>query len=221
MPEPLIKTHGLTKIYKLDAVDVPAVVDVDLTIYPGELVGLMGPSGSGKSTLMHLLGCLDTPSSGEYYLEGQRIDRRADLAKIRREKIGFVFQTFNLIPRLSALQNVELPMIYKGVPAGPRRERAQMLLKSVGLGERLRHRPEELSGGQRQRVTIARALANEPRLILADEPTGNLDSQAGGEVVEILKELNAQGVTILIVTHEEYIAQETQRQLRIFDGRLV
>ena len=217
----LIQTRNLTKIYKLGKVEVVALKDINLEIEAGEFVSITGPSGSGKSTLLHLLGCLDTPTSGQYILEGTEINRQVNLSQIRREKIGFVFQTFNLLPRLTALENVEVPMIYKGLLAGERKARAQELLESVGLGSRINHRPNELSGGERQRVAIARALANNPSVILADEPTGNLDSKSGAEILKILTNLNQQGTTVILVTHEKFIAEQADRTIKIFDGRIV
>ena len=216
----LIQTKNLTKTYKLGEVEVPALKNIDLEIDNGEFISIMGPSGSGKSTLLNLIGCLDTPTSGSYFLDGIEITPRVDLAKIRSEKIGFVFQTFNLLPRLTALQNVEVPMIYKGIPVAERRKQAVALLSSVGLGDRVKHRPNELSGGERQRVAIARALANKPPLILADEPTGNLDSKSGAEILKILTDLNRQGTTLVMVTHEDYIAKKADRIVKIFDGEI-
>lgn len=222
MNEPFIKTVNLSKTYQLDHLKVEALKDINLEIQEGELVSIMGPSGSGKSTLMHILGCLDTQSAGEYFFENQPIDKGVDLTKIRREKIGFVFQFFNLIPRLSAIKNVELPLVYQGVSPMKRRACAQELLESVGLKDRLHHEPNQLSGGERQRVAIARALANNPKLILADEPTGNLDSQSGGEVMELLQNLNReQDVTLIVVTHEAYIAQRAQRIIKLWDGKII
>ena len=197
----LIETKNLTKTYKLGQVEVPALKDIDLKVENGEFISIMGPSGSGKSTLLNLIGCLDTPTSGQYLLDGVEITPDVNLAEIRSEKIGFVFQTFNLLPRLTALENVEVPMIYRGVSSVERRARSGKLLRSVGLGDRIEHRPNELSGGERQRVAIARALANNPPLILADEPTGNLDSKSGREILKILTALNRQGTTLVMVTH--------------------
>lgn len=218
----LIKTVNLSKTYTMGKTKVEALRGVNLQINEGEFISIMGPSGSGKSTLLHLLGCLDTPSAGEYLLEGQKINKASDLARIRREKIGFVFQTFNLLPRESTLKNVELPMIYRGLSFHLRRQRAETLLQEVGLADRLTHKPNELSGGQRQRVAIARALANQPKIILADEPTGNLDSQSGREILELLQNLNRQqGVTLIVVTHEEYIAKRAERIVKLWDGSIV
>ncbi len=216
----LIQTKNLTKIYKLGEVEVPALKDVDLEVKNGEFISIMGPSGSGKSTLLNLLGCLDTPTSGKYLFDGVEINPQVNLAKIRSEKIGFVFQTFNLLPRLTAVENIEVPMIYRGASVAERKARALNLLGSVGLGERAKHRPTELSGGERQRVAIARALANNPSLILADEPTGNLDSKSGQEILKLLTELNRQGTTLIMVTHESYIAEKASRIVKIFDGRI-
>jgi len=218
--DPVIRTEGVKKDYILRAEVVRAVRGIDLVIQRGEFVALMGPSGSGKSTFMNLLGCLDTPTSGQYWLNGMRVSEQSDdqLARVRNQEIGFVFQTFNLLPRSDALHNVELPLIYAGVPGKERRRRAQEKLNLVGLGDRMGHRPPELSGGQRQRVAIARALVNEPALLLADEPTGNLDSATSGELMEILVKLNHAGQTIVLVTHEHDIAAHARRQLHLRDG---
>jgi len=221
MPTPLIRTKNLTKTYQLDGVRIHALKGVNLEIPTGAFVSITGPSGSGKSTLLNLLGCLDTPTTGDYFLDGIRIDKSTDLAKLRREKIGFIFQNFNLLTRLSALENVEIPMIYKGLGEGERRERARELLSSVGLGERIEHLPNQLSGGEQQRVAIARALANEPTLILADEPTGDLDTKTGREIIELLKELNRRGTAVILVTHEPQLANEAQRIIKLVDGEVV
>lgn len=221
MTQPLIETQGLGKTYQLDGTQVHALADVTLEIGRGAFLAITGPSGSGKSTLLNLLGCLDTPTSGHYLLDGTEIKKGTDLAAIRREKIGFIFQNFNLLPRMTARENVEIPMIYKGISEGRRRERAQQLLETVGLGPRQDHRPSQLSGGEQQRVAIARALANEPLLILADEPTGNLDTKTGREILTILKDLNRQGTTIAMVTHELNLAEETGRVIRMVDGRII
>jgi putative ABC transport system ATP-binding protein len=218
----LISVEDVTKVYRMGAVDVHALRGVSLQVYPGEMLAIMGPSGSGKSTLMNILGALDVPSQGTYILDGQNVGRmRQDaLSEVRNRRIGFVFQSFNLLPRTSALANVELPLIYSGIARS--RKRCVAALEMVGLGDRVNHHPNELSGGEQQRVAIARALVNEPSLILADEPTGNLDSVAGEEVIGIFQELNEQrGITILLVTHEQYLAEHTRRIVRLQDGRVV
>jgi putative ABC transport system ATP-binding protein len=220
----VIDARDITKIYQMGDVQVRALRGASFQVSRGELVAIMGPSGSGKSTLMNILGCLDQPTSGEYFLEGKEIDQLDDnqLAEIRGKKIGFVFQTFNLLPRTTALSNVELPLVYGGVGGRQRRERAVAALDAVGLGDRLHHRPNELSGGQQQRVAIARALINKPSIILADEPTGNLDSKSGAEIMVIFQRLNReQGITIIFVTHEPEIAQHTRRIVRLSDGHIV
>jgi putative ABC transport system ATP-binding protein len=218
----LIQAKGIKKIYEVGVVEIEALVGVDLDVAKNEYVAIMGPSGSGKSTFMNILGCLDTPTEGSYYLNGHLVSNLDDdeLARIRNREIGFVFQTFNLLPRASAVQNVELPLVYGGVPAPERRERAMEALRAVGLIERAAHRPNELSGGQRQRVAIARAVVNNPSLILADEPTGNLDSRTGEEIMLVFEKIHEAGNTILIVTHEEYIAEHTQRIVRLLDGKI-
>lgn len=221
--EELIRITDLNKIYDSGAVQVHALKNINLTIERGEFVAIMGHSGSGKSTLMNILGCLDRPSSGTYLLDGIDISQQSNdaLSDVRNQKIGFVFQAFNLIPRTSTLKNVELPMIYGRVPGKARVERAKMLLEKVGLGQRLEHMPNELSGGQKQRVAIARALANESPILLADEPTGNLDSTSTIEIMELFTQLNREGVTVIIVTHEDDVAAFTDRVLWFEDGQLV
>ena len=216
----VIKTEDLSKHYILGVETVKALDGVDLEIATGEFVAVMGPSGSGKSTFMNLIGCLDTPTAGNYWLNGGQVSNLSEdeLARVRNQEIGFVFQTFNLLPRATALHNVELPLIYAGVGVKERRERAEEKLSLVGLGDRMDHRPPELSGGQRQRVAVARALVNEPALLLADEPTGNLDSTTSKDIMKVFVDLNAQGQTIVIVTHENDIAEYAERQVHLLDG---
>ena len=216
----LIEVRNLSKIYKIGTVEIPALKKIDLDIEKNEYVAIMGPSGSGKSTLMNILGCLDTPTTGTYKLEGTLVSELNDdqLADIRNKKIGFVFQTFNLLPRATALHNVELPLIYSGMPGSRRRQLAQEALERVGLADRMYHKPNELSGGQRQRVAIARALVNNPSIILADEPTGNLDTRTGDEIMKIFARIHEQGNTIILVTHEQYIAEYAHRIVRLKDG---
>jgi len=216
----VIKTEGLSKHYLLGVETVKALNGVDLEIDTGEFVAVMGPSGSGKSTFMNLIGCLDTPTAGNYWLNGGQVSNLSEdeLARVRNQEIGFVFQTFNLLPRATALHNVELPLIYAGVGVKERRERAEEKLSIVGLGDRMDHRPPELSGGQRQRVAVARALVNEPALLLADEPTGNLDSTTSRDIMKVFVNLNVQGQTIIIVTHEHDIAKYARRQVHLHDG---
>ena len=219
-PDIVILTHKLTRDYDMGGEIVRALRGVDIQIRRNEFVAIMGPSGSGKSTLMNLIGCLDTPTAGEYWLNGQKVSDLSDdeLARIRNKEIGFVFQTFNLLPRADALHNVELPLIYAGLPSRERREMAVRALQHVGLGDRMEHRPNELSGGQRQRVAIARALVNQPSILLADEPTGNLDSATGEEIMKLFKELHSTGQTIVLVTHEPDIAANAFRQIHLRDG---
>jgi putative ABC transport system ATP-binding protein len=221
-PDIIILTHRLTRDYQLGTETVHALRAVDLQIRQNEFTAIMGPSGSGKSTLMNLLGCLDTPTDGEYWLNGQKVSDLDDneLARIRNKEIGFVFQTFNLLPRASALHNTELPLIYAGMPAKQRRQRAEHALDLVGLTDRKHHKPNELSGGQRQRVAIARALVNHPSILLADEPTGNLDSATSSEIMGVFDELHRSGQTIVLITHEHDIAAHAHRQIHLLDGRI-
>jgi len=219
----LIEMHGLTRVYDLGPQQIFALSGVELTIEPGEYVAIMGPSGSGKSTLMNIIGCLDTPTSGTYLLDGVPVETLNDdeLAAIRNRKIGFVFQTFNLLARTTALQNVELPLVYAKISRTERRQLAEEALVAVGLGDRMSHQPNELSGGQRQRVAIARALVNRPSLLLADEPTGNLDSKTGREILDLFHELHARGNSIIMVTHEDDVAREAKRVIHIRDGKVL
>ena len=216
----VIQIRDLIRTYEMGAETVQALRGVSLEIRRNEYVAIMGPSGSGKSTLMNLIGCLDTPTSGEYWLNGQEVSRMPDdaLARVRNREIGFVFQTFNLLPRASALANVELPLVYAGITARQRRQRAEAALTRVGLGDRMDHRPNELSGGQRQRVAIARALVNQPAILLADEPTGNLDSTTSEEIMRVFESLHGQGQTIIMVTHEADIAAHARRVVLLRDG---
>jgi len=222
LPDIVILTHKLARDYDMGGEVVHALRGVDIQIRRNEFVAIMGPSGSGKSTLMNLIGCLDTPTAGEYWLNGQKVSDLSDndLAHIRNKEIGFVFQTFNLLPRADALHNVELPLIYAGKPARERRAQATRALERVGLGDRMHHKPNELSGGQRQRVAIARALVNNPSILLADEPTGNLDSATGEEIMQLFEELWRNGQTIVLVTHEHDIAAHARRQIHLRDGKI-
>lgn len=222
MPKEIINIQGLHKTYAMDGVQVYALRGIDLVVNQGEYLAIMGPSGSGKSTMMNLIGCLDTPSKGNYFLNKRLVSEMNDdeLAHIRNREIGFVFQTFNLLPRASALHNVELPLVYNGTPSAERKERAMKALQAVELGDRAYHRPNELSGGQRQRVAIARALVNNPSIILADEPTGNLDSATSAEIMTLFDALHDQGNTIILVTHEPDIAKHARRKIRLLDGQI-
>lgn len=219
----LIKTENLNKIYNSGKLKVHALRGIDIEIEKNEYIAIIGPSGSGKSTLLHILGCLDTPSEGRYILDGMEVSGLTSnkLAEIRNQKIGFVFQTFNLLPNMSILENVELPLIYAGMSKKERRKRAEKVLDEVGLSKRLKHRPSELSGGERQRTAIARALVNNPSIILADEPTGNLDSVSGGSVLNVFNQLHDQGHTIIVVTHDQNVAKIAKRIIQIQDGKII
>ncbi len=219
----MIRLEGITKIYKMGDSEVRALDGVDLHIKPHEFVSVIGPSGSGKSTLMNMIGCLDVPTSGKYWVEGVEASRMTDnqLAKLRNQKLGFIFQQYNLLPKLSAVENVELPLIYRGLPASTRRKMAEEALQKVGLGDKMHHRPTELSGGQQQRVSIARALSSKPSLILADEPTGALDSKSGKEIMQMLHDLHDEGNTIVIITHDLGIAKQAERIVSISDGKII
>jgi len=216
----IIRLHDISRIYRIGTETIHALRKVSVEIFQNEYVAMMGPSGSGKSTLMNIIGCLDTPSEGEYVLNGTEVSRMTDneLAEVRNKEIGFIFQTFNLLPRSTALENVALPLVYAGVPKAERLERAFKALDDVGLGDRVKHRPNELSGGQRQRVAVARALVNRPSIILADEPTGNLDSKTSEEIMILFNEIHQKGNTIIVVTHEEDIAKHAHRIVRLKDG---
>ncbi|KQC06547.1 MAG: macrolide ABC transporter ATP-binding protein [Candidatus Cloacimonas sp. SDB] len=218
--EKLILINNITKEYKMGKITVPALNGIDLEIAAGDFIAIMGPSGSGKSTLMHILGCLDTPTSGDYILNSEKVSamKRNKLAAIRNREIGFVFQTFNLLPHLNIQKNVELPLMYSGLGKKQRIRQARKVLDEVGLSDRLRHKPSELSGGQRQRVAIARAIVNEPAIILADEPTGNLDTTSGNDILGIFSELHSQGHTIIIVTHDKAVADRADKVISLVDG---
>lgn len=219
----MISMRKIRKIYSTGKIEVEALRGIDLEIEENEFVSIMGPSGSGKSTLMNLMGCLDTPTSGEYYLDGRKVENLNpnELAEIRNQKIGFVFQSFNLLPYATAFENVEVPLIFAGAPSRKRKSRVEELLEKVGLRERGEHKPTELSGGEMQRVAIARSLANQPRLILADEPTGNLDSSSGSEIIRLFNDLAQQGHTIVVITHDNEISRRTQRIIKLRDGMIV
>jgi putative ABC transport system ATP-binding protein len=219
-PDAIIRVRGLSRDFVMGSETVRALRDLDLVVERNEYVAIMGPSGSGKSTLMNILGCLETPTRGDYWLNGQRVSGMSDaeLARSRNREIGFVFQTFNLLARATAQRNVELPLVYAGIPADERRRRARATLERVGLADRMHHRPNELSGGQRQRVAIARALVTQPALLLADEPTGNLDSRTGEEVLALFRELHSEGQTIVVVTHEPHVAAHARRRIVLRDG---
>ena len=219
----MIDLTGISKTYRMGEIDIYALSGVDLSVRQGDLIAIMGPSGSGKSTLMNIVGCLDRPTAGSYRFEDREISTMSDdeLAHVRNAKIGFVFQSFNLLPRFSALKNVEMPLVYSGIPSRDRTDRAMPVLERVGLGDRMHHKPTELSGGQQQRVAIARALVNSPPLLLADEPTGNLDSHSGAEILNILVDLHRQGVTIIIVTHDQSVAARCSRIITLKDGSIV
>lgn len=220
--QPVLETRNLCKSYHLGKEPVPVLFDVNMKVERGEFVAIMGPSGSGKSTLLNIIGCLDTPSSGEYLLGGTNVSlfSQEELAEVRNRRIGFVFQNFNLLPKLTITRNVELPLIYGNVPKGERKDLVEQSLTRLGLWERRQHRPNEISGGQKQRVALARALVKKPSMILADEPTGNLDSSTTAEIMALLKELNREGNTILVITHEQDVADQAQRVLHLLDGRL-
>ncbi|WP_419955604.1 ABC transporter ATP-binding protein [Neobacillus niacini] len=221
--QPIVKIKHLSKFYKMGGETLKALDDVSFTVYKGDFVAIIGPSGSGKSTLMNMIGCLDVPDMGGYHLDGKDVFtlKNKQLADVRNQKIGFIFQSFNLLPKQTAFENVELPLIYRGLNGNERKEIVMSALKKVGLGDRARHRPTELSGGQQQRVAIARALAGNPPILLADEPTGALDSKTGAEVMSLMKELNKQGHTIILITHDLDIAKQAKQIIRIHDGRIL
>lgn len=223
MKKPILELSHVSKIYRLDGVEVKALDDVSLNIYPSDFSAIMGPSGSGKSTLMHVIGLLDKPTTGKVTIEGKNIEKLSEsaLAKLRNEKIGFVFQTFNLLPKTTSLANVSLTLIYSGVNYHERNKRAREMLEKVGLGDRLHHFPSQLSGGQQQRVAIARALINNPLIVIADEPTGNLDSKSGQEIISLLTELNNKEHTIIMVTHDQEIAKAAKKIIHIKDGKII
>ncbi len=223
MPEAIIRFAGLQRRYEMGGGYIDALRNVDLEVLCNDYLAIMGQSGSGKSTLMNIIGCLDRPTAGEYWLRGQRVSAMNDseLAKVRNQEIGFVFQTFNLLPRMTALANVEVPLIYSGAKRKERAERASAALETVGLGDRMSHRPSEMSGGQRQRVAIARALVTDPSILLADEPTGNLDSSTGKEIMALFDELHTRGNTLIVVTHEQSVADHAERVVRLSDGDIV
>ena len=218
----MIRLEGVSKVYRRGAISVTALDDVSLRLAPGEMAAVMGPSGSGKSTLLNLVGCLDRPTSGAYFLGGENVVRLGDarLARVRNQRLGFIFQSYNLLPRFTALQNVELPLVYRGLGPRDRRERAREALKAVGLSDRTHHRPSELSGGEQQRVAIARALAAQPDVLLADEPTGNLDTRSGREVLAVFERLHQAGITILLVTHDREVAAYARRLIKLRDGKV-
>lgn len=220
--KPIISMQNITKIYNIGGEEVRALDGASLTIHEGEFVSIIGPSGSGKSTMMNIIGCLDVADEGEYMLDGQSIEQYSEeeLARIRNKKIGFVFQSFNLLSRMTAMENVELPLIYQHLPLGERKEKTRAALARVGLTDRGHHKPTELSGGQQQRVAIARALATEPAILLADEPTGNLDSKTGSDIISLFNELHAAGNTIVLITHSEEVSHQAQRRIHIIDGRV-
>jgi putative ABC transport system ATP-binding protein len=220
--ESVARLTGISRVYTMGEVEVPALADISLEIFQGEYISIMGPSGCGKSTLLNLLGCLDRPTAGAYYLQGEDVAQLSDdaLSEVRGAWLGFIFQSYNLIPSLTVLENIEVPLYYQGVPAAESRERAAGLADRVGLGHRLEHKPFELSGGQQQRAGIARALVNDPLVILADEPTGNLDTKSGAEIMNVLEELHEQGKTLIMVTHDEAIGRHSPRVIRLLDGRI-